>query len=76
MSNSLEQDQVPHFVCPDLGPNCLQKVSVDDKSHSHLFKKKCLGILSECQTVWIQIRTDVGPDLGPNCLLRLDKSRH
>ena len=32
--------------------------------------------LSECQTVWIQIRTDsVSPDLGPNCLKRFI-SRH
>ena len=33
-----------------------------------------LGLRSECQKVWIQIRTDrmsVGPDLGPNCFQRL-----
>ena len=46
----------------------------------NLFKTICSGTLSECQTVWIQIRTDifVGPDLGSNCLQRLlaeDKSR-
>ena len=31
------------------------------------------GIPSECQTVWIQITTDIlfGPDLGPNYLQRL-----
>ena len=23
-----------HFVGPDLGPNCLQRLSADDKSHS------------------------------------------
>ena len=35
------------------------------------FKKILSGILSECQTVLIQIRTDsVGPDLGPNCFQR------
>ena len=27
MSNSLGPDQARHFVWPDLGPNCLQKVS-------------------------------------------------
>ena len=27
MSNSLDPDQVGHFVGPDLGPNCLQKLS-------------------------------------------------
>ena len=34
-----------------------------------LFQKILSGTLSECQTVWIKIRTDyVGSDLGPNCL--------
>ena len=26
MSNSLNPDQAPHFVGPDIGPNCLQKL--------------------------------------------------
>ena len=30
MSNSLDPDQVRYFVGPDLGPNCLQKLSADD----------------------------------------------
>ena len=29
MSNSLDPDQAQHFVGPDLGPNCLQRLSVD-----------------------------------------------
>ena len=28
--NSLNPDQAQHFVWPDLGPNCLQKSSVDN----------------------------------------------
>ena len=34
MSNSLDpdQDQDRHYVGPDLGTNCLQKSSADDKS--------------------------------------------
>ena len=32
MPNSLEPDQDQYFVGPDLGPNCLQRLSVDDKS--------------------------------------------
>ena len=32
MSNSLDLDQDRHFVGPDLGPNCLQRLSADDKS--------------------------------------------
>ena len=32
MSNSLEPDQVWLSVGPDLGPNCLQKLSADNTS--------------------------------------------
>ena len=34
MSNSLDSDQDKHSVCPDLGPNCLQRSSADNKSHA------------------------------------------
>ena len=30
MSNGLDPDQDQHSVGPDLGPNCLQKLSADD----------------------------------------------
>ena len=30
VSNSLDPDQAKHFVGPDLGPKCLQKLSADD----------------------------------------------
>ena len=33
MSISLDPDQDQHFVGPDLGPNCLQMLSADNKSH-------------------------------------------
>ena len=32
VSNSLDPDQAPCSVEPDLGPNCLQRLTVDDKS--------------------------------------------
>ena len=32
--NSLDPDKDRHFVGPDLGPNCWQRLSVDDKSRS------------------------------------------
>ena len=32
MSNSLDPDQARHFVVPDLGPNCLQRLSADNTS--------------------------------------------
>ena len=30
MSNSLDPDQAQHLVGPELGPNCLQRLSGDD----------------------------------------------
>ena len=30
MSNRLDPDPAKHFVGPDLGPKCLQKLSADD----------------------------------------------
>ena len=30
MSYSLDPDQARHFVGPDLGPNCLQRLSADN----------------------------------------------
>ena len=32
MSNGLDPDQDQHSFGPDLGPNCLQRISADDKS--------------------------------------------
>ena len=32
LANSLDRDQNGHSVGPDLGPNCLQRLSADDKS--------------------------------------------
>ena len=34
VSNGLDLDQDRHFVSPDLGPNCLQRLSADNKSRS------------------------------------------
>ena len=33
LSNGLDPDQDRHFVGPDLGPKCLQRLSADGKSH-------------------------------------------
>ena len=32
VSNGLDPDQDQHFVGPDLGPNCLQRLSADNTS--------------------------------------------
>ena len=36
MSNSLDPDQARHSVGPDLGPNCLQKISTDNTSRQRV----------------------------------------
>ena len=33
MTNCLDPDQARRSVGPDLGPNCLQRLSADDESH-------------------------------------------
>ena len=40
MSNCLDPDQAQHLVGPNLGPNCLQKLSADDTEKSPPAKKK------------------------------------
>ena len=32
LTNRLDSDQAQHFVGPDFGPNCVQKLSTDDTS--------------------------------------------
>ena len=36
MSNNLDKDQARHFVGPDMGSNCLQMLSADDKSRERV----------------------------------------
>ena len=36
VSNSLDPDQSRHFVGPDLGPNCLQKLPADGASRQRV----------------------------------------
>ena len=43
MSNSLDLDQARHFVGPDLGPNCLQRLTADDtRRQSVLHSQSCM----------------------------------
>ena len=37
--NSLDTDQAQRFVRPDLGPNCLQRLSPDDASRQRVHDK-------------------------------------
>ena len=34
--HSLDSDRGGHFVGPDLGPNCLQRLTAEDKSYHKL----------------------------------------
>ena len=43
VSNSFHPDQLEHFVWPELGPNCLQKLSADGISRQRA--NKCFVIL-------------------------------
>ena len=40
MSNSLDPDQDQCFVGPDMGPNCLQRVSISRQQKSPLIRKE------------------------------------
>ena len=44
MSNSLDPDQDRHFVGPNLGPNCLQRLPEDGKK-SPLARKELMQCL-------------------------------
>ena len=36
VSNSLDPDQARHYVAPDLGPHCSQRLSADDNSKQRI----------------------------------------
>ena len=40
MSNSLDPDQARRIVGPDLGPNCLPKLSADDTGRQRVKRNK------------------------------------
>ena len=46
MSKGLDSDQEQCCASPDLGPNCLKRVSADDKSRSWKGKKYPLKTLN------------------------------
>ena len=67
------------FLCqnvrPDLGPNCLKRLSADDNvMYRFNPKSKYIGSTSTCHNHsldGIRPGQNVGPDLGPNCLQRV-----
>ena len=46
VSNSLDLDQAQHFVGPDLGPNCLQRLSAEDTSRQRVKEERHLSATS------------------------------
>ena len=55
----------PYFICKE--KNWCLLTFFKSNFSKKLFQEQS----TECQTVWIQVRTDVvGPALGPNCLQR------
>ena len=80
VSNSLDPDQDRHFVGPDLGPNCLQKLSADDKLSGfvvcrYLFQNWFFGKLRLVKEYHQSVKHVgwhfVGSDLYTNCLQKL-----
>ena len=57
MSNSLDPDQARRIVGPDLGPNCLPRLSADDTGRQRV---KALKALSE------KMRINLGSAGKPN----------
>ena len=55
MSNGLDADQDRHYVGPDLGPNCLQRLSAEDKVAANKERVKLIH-----SVLWI--KNSVDPD--------------
>ena len=67
MSNSLDPDQARLFVGPDLGPNCLQRFSVDR-----------LRVISVCwDAYWkcLSLRDTLDKNMYPQNMLTLINSK-
>ena len=50
MSNRLDPDQARHFVVPDLGPVCLQRLSAEDTRRKRLNRDSSLLIITCANT--------------------------
>ena len=51
MSKILDPGQARHFVWPDLGLNCLQKLSADDTSRQRIYEHSFFWILAIMQKI-------------------------
>ena len=72
MSNGLDPDQDQLYVGPDLGPNCLQRLSLLLSSADFFSKNYSRNTIRVSNSLDPdQDRGSVGPDLGSNFLQRL-----
>ena len=53
MSNSLDPDQAGRFVGPDLGPNCLPRLSADDTGSQRVNQPLALFTLVTMPVVYL-----------------------
>ena len=61
MSNSLDPDQARRFVGPDLGPNCLPRISADDTGRQRVkgHRKEIGKICRQIQTSHDKFLSDI-----------------
>ena len=64
MSNSLDPDQARRFVGPDLGPNCLPKLSADDTGRQRVKPKYSIRVCIFEQASTFKQSFSFMPDLG------------
>ena len=58
MSNSLDPDQARRFVGPDLGPNCLPRLSADDTGRQRVKVDPCdkdVWRSHACSLMWMML---------------------
>ena len=55
MSNSLDPDQARHFVGPDLGSNCLQRLLADNKFADKELSINCIYPKCLSSVDWYQL---------------------
>ena len=63
LSNSLDPDQARQFVRPDLGPNCLQRLSADDTGKQNSSNSNNLLPLMSCHQNMRLVNYPGGPIL-------------
>ena len=66
MSNSLDTDQARHLVGPDLGPNCLKRLSAHDSSRQ--LSRQCSDLIGQInnqpnQGALVRFYKKIGPFL-------------